>query len=523
MESTRTDRLLETFAAAPFGVMCVSGTEGRYLFVNAAFAAMVGRSVEELMVSDPYQIWIEVTHPDHLELERLELERMARGEVDHFALEKRMFRRPGEARWVSVDAFVARDAEGRLDVLTCYFTDIEEQRRVRLAHERLELELHRAQKLETLGKLAGGIAHDFNNRLVVIMGHAELIKHTMPASAPAANHAEIILESAQRAAELTRQLLAYGRRQVLMPRAFDLNASVDTMRRLLERLIGDQIELDTRLDAEHAVYSDPGQIEQVILNLVLNARDAMPEGGKLTLSTRDVRIESAEGPQPSGEYVVLQVTDTGAGISEDVLPRVFEPFFTTKEVGRGTGLGLATVEGIVHQSGGSVRVASAVGLGATFTIHLPRASSRPELRSAPVPSPVSSRVAFETVLVCDDDEGVLHLISNLLELRGYTVLRARSGRHALDVAAQHTGPLHLLVTDIVMPELGGVELARELRKRVPGLGVLYVSGYTEDTSTLSDSLDPGTHFLTKPFAPGDLTRAVCSMLEGTARDPAPDF
>ncbi len=496
------------------GIMAVHAREGRYLFANAAYAKMVGRTVEELLAADAYSVWIAVTHPDDVERERVFLEQMSHGQIDEYTFDKRMFGSDGVARWVSANIVGTREPDGRLETITGYFRCIEDQRFQAQARERLETELRHAQKLEALGKLAGGIAHDFNNRLVIMMGHTELIKRNVPTNETVAAHAEIVLDSAHRAAELTRQLLAYGRRQVLVPQAFDVNSSVDTMRRLLERLIGEHIELVTSLGAEHNVYSDPGQIEQVILNLVLNARDAMPSGGKLTLRTSDVTVQPRPGSTVApGDYVVLEVKDTGSGISEEALPRIFEPFFTTKEVGSGSGLGLATVEGIVHQSGGAVRVASRVGEGSTFTIHLPRAAAAPVAQRTSRESLPPREGAYETVLVCDDDDGVRKLMVNLLELRAYTVLEARDGQHALEIAERYPGPIHLLVTDVIMPKLGGIELAKKLRERHDSLAVLYVSGYTEDTAFISEADYAGMRFLAKPFLPRDLTRAVGALLE----------
>ncbi|HLV67865.1 MAG TPA: ATP-binding protein, partial [Polyangiaceae bacterium] len=258
-------------------------------------------------------------------------------------------------------------------------------------------------------------------------------------------------------------------------------------------------------------------IEQVILNLALNARDAMPNGGKLMLETSDASLGADNGEGlPSGDYVTLVVHDTGAGIPESVLPHIFEPFFTTKALGKGTGLGLATVDGIVHQSGGTIRVESRIGEGTAFTIRLPRANATAAAQapSAPQPEPAMERpTRFESVLVCDDDDGVRKLVSDLLAFRGYRVLEACNGRDALELAARHDGPIELLVTDVVMPEMGGIELASQLKARFPRLRVLYVSGYSDDASLLSSPLEPGTFFLPKPFLPGDLTRAVYSILE----------
>ena len=509
-------RLFEfAVATAPLACMCVSAKNGRYAFVNRAFAELVGRSHAELMATDPYQVWLDVTHPDDVEVEREALNRIGKGEISSYRLDKRIVR-DGVAHWVTVDLNGLRDDEGRLEYVLAHFRETHEQRGAVAVRERLEAQLRQAQKLGALGKLAGGVAHDFNNRLVIIMGYTELLKRGLPEGSALTAHADMVLGSAERASELTRQLLAYSQRQVLSPRAFDLNETVERMRKLLSRLIGDDFELESKLAAANPIFSDPGQIEQVIMNLVLNARDAMSGGGRLTLSTADVAAARAPIDLPSGDYVALTVRDTGTGIEAEVLPHIFEPFFTTKELGKGSGLGLSTVLGIVKQSGGTLEVESRVGEGTTFTVYLPRATELPDApRYASQPA-VPDAPAFETVLVCDDDDGVRQLISDVLSLRAYRVLSAKNGRHALSVAEAHEEEIHLLVTDIVMPEMGGIELAQLLKERHPQLRVLLVSGYSEDPLALSAPRAPHTHFLAKPFAPGDLTRLVCTILEQRA-------
>jgi PAS domain S-box-containing protein len=500
--------------AAPTSIMSTNGETGRYELFNRAFADVLGLSDDEVRARDPYKIWLDHTHPDDLETERQAMTRLGGGEIDAFTLEKRMVpANGGEPRWVRVDVTAERAPTGRLDRCFVFFTDIHELRLAREARERLEGDLRRTQKLDALGKLAGGVAHDFNNRLLIIIGYTELIKRELPPDSPLCHHADMVLAGAQRGAELTRQLLAYSRRTVLKPESFDINQTVDGMRRLLSRLIGDRIELLTELGAATSVFCDPGQVEQVILNLALNARDAMPSGGRLTLQTADVTLEAGDDPAlEPGPYVKVTVADTGMGIPADVVPHIFEPFFTTKEVGQGTGLGLSMVEGIVQQSGGAVRVSTCVGTGSRFAVYLPRSQAAPPPRYATVEA-VPRDITVQTVMVCDDDDDVRTLLAALLRLRAHDILQARNGKHALEVAAAHPGPIHLLVTDLVMPEVGGLELAAELRRRHPGLRVLYVSGYTEDAAALSEPLGPHTQFLAKPFVPGDLTRVVFKMLE----------
>jgi two-component system cell cycle sensor histidine kinase/response regulator CckA len=504
--------------AAPIGIICVDGAKGRYVFANRKFAEMIGWPHDELQQADPFRISVDATHPDDRAKSHQAMVGIAQGLSDTGHYEKRLLRRDGSVLWTAVDMFARRDAQGRLAFLTLYFTDIEARRSADETRELLEGQLRQAQKLEALGRLAGGIAHDFNNRLLIIMGHTEMLKSSLPPQSPLLARTDLVLGSAQRASELTRQLLAYSRRQVLKPQAFDINAVIENMRRVLESLVGNGIAVTMRLQARQLIMADPGQIEQVIINLVINARDAMPRGGGLTIETRDVTQAQPDGA--AGAYVALVVRDSGEGITADVLPRIFEPFFTTKEVGRGTGLGLATVEGIVHQSGGSLQVESEPGQGTAFTVLLPRTAQSPAPHKAAVasgPAPVAARPggSFETVLVCDDNADVRELIASVLRLRGYTVLEAQSGKQALELAARQRFTVNLLVTDLVMPELGGIELAAQLRARVPGLRVLYISGFTEQTGYLSGPLEPGTHFMPKPFLPSDLTAAVSAILEGS--------
>lgn len=506
---------------APVGMMGMSLKTGRYEFSNPVHAELLGITPEEVLASDPHQRWTEVTHPDELKRELAEHERLARGEISRVRSLRRCVLKDGQVRWTRVDAKETRDADGRPTHLLVYMTDVNEEHRAAEVRERLEAQLRQSRKLESLGRLAGGVAHDFNNRLLIIMCYAEALRAGLPRDSTLAHSAAMVLESAQRSADLTRQLLAFSRRQVLKPQAFDLNQTVEGMRKLLARVIGEDIELLTVLGAKFPVFADAGQIEQVILNLALNARDAMPNGGRLLAETRDVHLAPGESQQAApGDYVALIVEDTGTGISSDVLPHVFEPFFTTKEVGVGTGLGLSTVEGIVRQSEGCVSVESEPGKGTRFTVLLPRTGALTVQPPRPRQDTPLQPIRFETVLVCDDDAAVRQLLIDLLRIRAYEVLEARDGRHALEVASAHSGPIDLLITDLVMPEMGGVELAGSLRARHPGLRVLYVSGYTDDSKLLSGTMEEGSAFLAKPFMPGDLVVAVHSLLLDAGRVPA---
>jgi two-component system cell cycle sensor histidine kinase/response regulator CckA len=515
------ERFEHSFRNELVGVLVARFDTGRYSHVNDEYCRLVGYSREELLAIDPYQFWIASTFADDIEPERIALQRMMAGETEGYRLQKRYLRRGDGPRWGELWARGVRDDSGRLKFAIISLLDIQDHRTALEARDKLESSLTQARKLESIGRLVGGVAHDFNNRLLVIMGYADLLKRGVLHNPTLAEHAEVVVDSARRAADLTRQLLAYSRRQVLRPRASDLNAVVDGTRRMIERVIGERIELVTVLGAVHPMLADPGQIDEVLMNLMLNARDAMPEGGRVTVETSDVLV-TPEAPiegLAAGPYVALSVTDTGTGIPEAARDHVFEPFFTTKEVGKGTGLGLASVDGIVRQSGGSVTLDTAEGRGSTFTVYLPRApaststdSSRPETGDAE-PAPRSAK-AVETVLVVDDQDDVRQLLVDVLRIGAYNVLEARDGDHALELADSLTAPLDLLVTDIVMPGMTGMEIADRLRARHPALKVLFMSGYAERERVRK--LDEREQFIPKPFVPAELFRRVSEFLRKPA-------
>ncbi len=380
-------------------------------------------------------------------------------------------------------------------------------------------QLIQAQKMEAVGLLAGGVAHDFNNLLTVILGRSQVVLGRLPADARVRADFDLIVKTAERAAALTRQLLAFSRKQVLQRRVIDLNALVGGIEPILRRLAGEHVTLVTRLDPDlGCVDADAAQLEQVLLNLAVNARDAMPNGGLLLLQSANVELDAAAAGRlgaRAGAYVVLAVTDTGVGMDAATQARLFEPFFTTKEPGRGTGLGLATVYGIVQQHGGHVAVESAPGQGTTFRIYLPRGpAARPAAEPArPAPEEVAVRGGSETILVAEDEDGVRQFAAETLRERGYQVLEAADGRTALEMAEHHPGPIHLLLTDVVMPQLNGWELGRELAARRPQTKVLYMTGYTEITARHDGSIEPGEFLLQKPFTPLTLARRVRDVLD----------
>jgi signal transduction histidine kinase len=382
----------------------------------------------------------------------------------------------------------------------------------------LESALSGAQKMEAVGRFAGGVAHDFNNLLTVVLGTCDIIGLRHQPGPRLAEQLHTITAAAERGVALTRQLLAFSRRQVLQPKTIRLNDIVRDVGKLLQRLIGEHVELVTCLDPDLGyVHADPGQIEQVIMNFAVNARDAMPAGGTLTIETHNIDgVEAGDDlgcVHAAGSYIRLTVRDTGHGMDEETQKRVFEPFFTTKDPGKGTGLGLATVYGIVKQSGGFIRLESSPDHGACFTVYLPRvvvASTPPDTR---VPA-VGRSGAGETILLVEDEESVRAFVKEVLCVNRYRVLEAVDGRHALAICANHPGPIHLLVTDVVMPHLGGRLLADQLTRQLPLLKVLFMSGYTDD-STLRQSLgNTGHSYLQKPFGAAALTAKIRAILDG---------
>lgn len=393
--------------------------------------------------------------------------------------------------------------------------DVTERERSQAALKASEEQLRQAQKMEAVGRLAGGIAHDFNNLLTAIHGNAQLLLDELPADPRLQADVQEIIRATDRATSLTRQLLAFSRRQVLQPRVIDVNAILADMERMLSRLIGEHIQLETQLAPDlPTIKADPGQFEQVILNLVVNARDAMPAGGTLTIETGPVEIGNdthfAEPGLRPGPHARIRVTDTGTGMQPDVLARIFEPFYTTKEQGKGTGLGLSTAYGIVQQTGGQLQVESAPGAGTSFTILIPAAQE-------PVESSAAAKVAVsrgsETILLVEDEAAVRRLARRVLERAGYRVIEAETGSAALEWARSNTDPIDLLLTDVVMPEIGGRALAQGIIGSRPNVRLLYMSGYTEDEAVHTGVIQDGIPFLEKPFTPVALIRKVRETLD----------
>jgi len=381
----------------------------------------------------------------------------------------------------------------------------------------LEEQLRNARQLEAIGRLAGGIAHDFNNILSVIMGHGELLLAESGDDERARVGLEQIRRAADRAASLTQQLLAFSRKQVLQPKVLDLNDVVAEMQKMLARVIGEDIELIASLHPSlFPVKADPGQVEQVVMNLAVNARDAMPHGGKLRMETSNVEIVAGQARDLElvpGQYVMLRVVDSGHGIDAATLAHVFEPFFTTKPMGKGTGLGLATVYGIVKQSGGSIQVESEVGRGTEFRVHFPAAHGSTSKRLDAVAGENVAR-GTETVLIAEDEPDLRELTRIFLEGYGYTVLTAASAEQAIQTADAFAERIHLLLTDVIMPGMSGRQLAESILRKRPQTMIMYMTGYTDDMVVQHKVLEPGVQLLQKPFTKFDLARKVRSTLDG---------
>jgi PAS domain S-box-containing protein len=498
------------------GVAIVDTAE-RFLFANPAAeavfgvprGALVGRGLEEFLSKEEFARIL------------TETEKRARGERATY--EEDIIRPDGTVRRIELTATPLFDKSGRFAWTFAVFRDITEARRTEEALRHSEERLAQAQKMEAVGRLAGGIAHDFNNLLTVIRGYADLMEECMEGSHPMRADVKEIKQAADRAAGLTGQLLAFSRKQVLRMTVLDLNEVVRGMEKMLPRILGEDIRLVTVLAPDLKVTrADQGQLEQVIMNLAANARDAMPQGGVLTLATgnRVVGEDSyRERPEIAhGEYIVLEVSDTGAGIDREILPRVFEPFFTTKAMGKGTGLGLATVYGIIKQSEGYVYCASEPGAGTTFTIFLPRARDG-SLEAKKPPRESGTLTGSETILVVEDEDAILGFVLPILTRSGYKATGAHDGEQALAAVASRTDPIHLLLTDVVMPRMSGPDLGRKLKELHPDIRILYMSGFTDHPAVQQGVRDNQIDMIRKPFAADALLRKIRDVLDGERTSP----
>ncbi len=500
--------LLEAALEASIDPFLIADAQGTIVWVNEGFVRQNGYAREEVLGKTPRILKSGLTDPAIYPAmwSTVLSARVWRGEVIN--------RRKNGSTYVSeVTVAPVIGRSGEVTHLVGCLRDLTEQRR-------LEAQLRQSQKMEAIGQLAGGVAHDFNNLLMAISGYNDLLLADLDESDPLRRHGEEVKKAADRAARLTRQLLAYSRKQVLLPKVINLNALVSDVEKMVRRLIGENIACATGLAPDlGSTKADPGQIEQVIMNLAINARDAMPKGGTLTLETSNVEVDEAyalaHADSRPGPHVMLAVSDTGCGMDAETRAHVFEPFFTTKEQGKGTGLGLATVYGIVKQSGGHITLYSEPGHGTSFKIYLPRVDAPAEALPADRPAEASPR-GTETILLVEDEDLVRGLVREALQSGGYAVLDACDGNEALQVSERHEGPIHLLMTDMVMPGMSGVELAKRLAPLRPQTKVLYMSGYTEHSMLQEGVLNSGAAFVQKPVSLIALGQKVREVLTAPA-------
>lgn len=503
-------RYRRLFESAKDGILILDADTGQVVDANPFLIALLGYSHADLLgrtlwdlgpfkdIADSRDAFRELQEKEYVRYEDLPLETR-------------------DGRLINVEFVSNVYLVGPTRVIQCNVRDITERKRREVEHHNLEQQLQVSQKMEAIGILAGGVAHDFNNLLSVILGHTELAMLTLRDGDPLKDDLLEVKKAGDRAAVLTRQLLAFGRKQVMQPVPLNLNQIAEGIEKMLRRILGEAITYVQILAPDLGVVrADPSQIEQVLMNLVVNSRDAMSVGGKLTIETSNVELDAEYGARhvdvKPGPYVMLAVTDTGRGMDEQTKRRIFDPFFTTKEKGKGTGLGLSTVYGIVKQSGGNIWVYSELGMGTTFKIYLPRELSAkatlPRLQAVLEPARGS-----ETILVVEDEESLRKVARRALEAAGFKVLTAGDGNEALLISAQHEGIIHLLLTDVVMPRMGGQALAQALLKTRPLTKVLYMSGYADNAFIDHGVVDEGTHFIGKPFTAADIARKVRSVLD----------
>jgi PAS domain S-box-containing protein len=498
-------RLIGENAADMIAVVDVSG---RRLYNSPSYERLLGYSPEELGQTSSF----EQIHPDDrakvLNAAK-EAQRMGVGRSVEYRIQHK------DGRWLTLEstASVVRNNRDEVEKLVIVNRDVTERKKLA---EQIQL----SHRLEAIGRLSGGVAHDFNNLLGVIIGYSEALKKRMPESDPNREAIDEIYDAGKRAASLTQQLLAFSRKQVLEPQVLDLNAIVAEAEKMARRLVGEDILLELVLSSTSGmIKADRGQIDRVILNLIVNARDAMPQGGKVTIATAQAELDEQNTHRQDyvvpGKYVILKVSDTGCGMDVETQAHIFEPFFTTKEVGKGTGLGLATVYGVIKQSGGYIWVESEPGKGATFTIYFPEVQAALDVPRQIKPLS-DQKIEKRTVLVVEDEQSLRKLTRNNLRDLGYTVLEAQNGAEALEIAGRTETPIDLLLTDVIMPGMSGRQLADALSPLRPEMRVLYMSGYTDGVIAARGILESGTLILRKPFTQGELAQCVEGVLVGVA-------
>ena len=500
------------FENAVYGIL-QSAMDGKLISANPATARIFGYpSAEEMMTRSPNVL--EALFPNDEDRRRL-VAALGDGPVR----DRMVSLRDGDAerRWLSLNLWKSQDPVHGGDILEAMVEDITEQKKSGENQRQLEAQLRQAQKMESIGRLAGGVAHDFNNLLSSIIGYSELALMKLPRDAESVADIETVRAAGEKAEELTRQLLAFSRKQVLEPRPVDLDQVVRGMTKILSMTLGEHVRLELRGQGDPCiVQADTGQVEQMLMNLAVNSRDAMPDGGCFLVETSRVTVEeeyAAHNPEISvGEYALISVSDTGVGMSPEVRDKIFEPFFTTKEKGKGTGLGLATVYGIVKQHGGHIQVYSETGSGTTFRIYLPLMGGHmPAVQKKD--DPATTYGGSETILVVDDDRSIRNLVVDTLESFGYTLIGASGGDEALKLMAAWNGPVHLVLTDVIMPGMNGKELAERIARKFPSIPILYMSGYSGDVIAHQGLLEPGVEYLQKPLTPSRLLNKVREVLD----------
>jgi len=505
-ELVRREELFRLISENAADMIAVVDGDGKRLYNSPAYERILGYTTEELQSTSS----LDQIHPDDRNVVE-EAAREARTGGVGRTIQYRMRHKNGSWHILESGASGVLNAHGQVEKLIIVNRDV-------TARRNLEDQFRQAQKMEAVGRLSGGMAHDFNNLLGVIIGYAEFLQEQLDPENTLRSSVDEILNAGKRAAALTRQLLAFSRQQVLDPKVIDLNGAVSDMEKLLRRLIGEDVELSTQLVSNLGrVKADQGQLEQVVMNLAVNARDAMPQGGKLIIATENMVMDEAfvrryPYPVQPGPYVCLSVTDSGIGMDAETKARAFEPFFTTKEKGKGTGLGLSTVYGVVKQSGGYIDIISTPGAGTTFKIYLPRIDEAVNLPAAGQGS-AGSFEGKETILLAEDEASLRRLTRTTLEQSGYKVLEAKDGVEALTVSEACDLPIDLLLTDVVMPGMGGRALAQELIRRRPEIRVVYMSGYTGQGVGTQGPIDPGSDFLPKPFTRVVLARKIREALD----------
>jgi two-component system, cell cycle sensor histidine kinase and response regulator CckA len=519
-ELERARESLQTTLASIGDAVIATNTEGRIVFLNRVAQTLTGWTQDEALGRPLDEVFVIVNEETRGKVEnpvtKVLQSGVSVGLANHTALVSR------EGRVLPIDDCAApiRTASGAITGVVLVFRDMTERRKTEQERAQLEEQLRQAQKMEAIGRFAGGVAHDFNNLLTVINGHAAMTLEDLPANSPFRESIGEIATAGKRAGELTVGLLAFSRRQTLQLTVLDLNIVIRNIEKMLRRLLGEDVELVTNLaPGLWEVHADRGQLEQVIMNLAINARDAMPHGGTLTLETCNTGLNGTNqlDLQP-GDYILLTVTDTGHGMEEKIRARIFDPFFTTKEVGKGTGLGLSTVYGIVKQTGGSISVRSEVGRGTSFQIYLPRQQdSVRQAQSAAAPAQTARRADRETILLVEDEEGVRKLTTSMLQRSGFRILTARNGEEALALCRRESGAIQIVLTDMVMPQMSGPQLAATIKAQYPEMKFVFMSGFSEHATVNQTVLDPDAAFVSKPFTAAGLVAKLHEVLGSGGR------